>query len=118
VTEVCENIGPAQRRLRVKIGVASLAVAVALEALLLLSGVSRGWRVLTLPPLWIGVLALIEASMRTCILLAARGIRNMDDGNQAIADDDVRLALQQRARRVHLLAAATALLLTALLITL
>jgi hypothetical protein len=116
--EACENIGPRQRRLRLKIGIACIAIAGAVLAFLLWRHAPHAWRLLVLPPLWIGALSLLESRMRTCVMLAARGIRNMDDGNRQIIEDDARLALKRRARSVHLVAAITALLLTAFLVAL
>jgi len=46
--------------------------------------------------------------------LAARGTRNMDSGEVAVADDAERRQLRGQARRVHARALATAALLTAI----
>jgi hypothetical protein len=116
VVEVCENIGPAQRRLRQRIGVASFTLAALIAALLLYLDATRGWRLLALPPIWIGTLSLIEAKTRTCVMLAARGLRNLDAGNEAVTDGGLRDALNARARQVHLRAAVLALALAGALL--
>ncbi len=116
--EACENIGPAQRRRRLQIGVVSLAVAAGIASVLLYLGAGRGWRVLALPPIGIGALALVEAKTRTCVMLAARGLRNMDAGNEAVTDGDMRQALNERSRRVYLWTLVVTLLITGILLAL
>jgi hypothetical protein len=111
VVEACENIGPAQRRLRLRIGVASFTVAAGIAALLLSIDAARSWRLLTLPPIWVGALSLVEAKTRTCVMLAARGLRNMDAGNETVTDGGLRDALNARSRRVHLWTAVLTLVL-------
>jgi len=77
---------------------------------------ARGWRLLALPPIWLGVLALAEAQARTCVMLAARGVRNMDAGEERVAEAAERQALMTRSWRVHLWTLLLTLLLTALLL--
>ena len=116
MNEACENIGPAQRRLRRRIGVASFTLAAGIAALVLYLDAARGWRLLALPPIWVGTLSLVEAKTRTCVMLAARGLRNMDGGSEAVTDGGLRDALNARSRRVHLWTVALTLVLTAALV--
>ena len=46
--------------------------------------------------------------------LAARGTRNMDEGNEAIENPEELSQVKQQARKVHLESVVTAALLTAL----
>ena len=97
------------------VGVASLAAAAAAAAVLVETGAPRAWRIAVLPPLWLGLLALLEARAHTCVVLAARGTRNMDDGTERVADSGERRQLWAQAARVHVIAAAGAAALGALL---
>lgn len=108
----CENIGPAERRKRVRIAAVSLAVAALVAVSLVAFEAHRGWRLLALPPIWIGALCLVEAKTRTCVVLAARGVRNMDAGDEPITDAAERRMVGQQSRSVHI----WTLLLTILLI--
>jgi hypothetical protein len=50
--------------------------------------------------------------------LAARGLRDMDDGPERVDDREIRRRSRREARKVHLWSAGTALLLTALALAL
>ena len=113
----CANIGPAERRKRVRIAAVSLAVAVLMAAPLVALGAQRSWRLLALPPIWVGALCLVEAKTRTCVVLAARGVRNMDAGDERVTDPDERQALTKRAMGVHVWTLILTLVLTAALLT-
>lgn len=49
------------------------------------------------------------------MVLAARGARNLDTGIEVVADPTLASAARRQARRVHLLAAVTAVVATLLL---
>ena len=59
------NIGPGERRKRLLMGIAMLAVGVGITAALILTGVSRGWRVGLFLPFWMGALGLFQAREKT-----------------------------------------------------
>ena len=80
-------------------------------------GAARGWRLLALPLIWIGSLCLLEAMTRTCVVLAARGVRNMDAGDERVTDPEERQALTKRAISVHFWTMILTLVLTAALLT-
>ena len=64
--EVCIiNIGPRQRRWRMRYGVVSLGASVILGSLLIATGVSGAWRVSLFLPLWIGALGVFQARAKT-----------------------------------------------------
>ncbi len=48
------NIGPAQRRARLRFGIAAIAVGMVAAGVMIATGVDRGWRVLLLLPFWAG----------------------------------------------------------------
>lgn len=112
----CANIGPAERRKRVRVGIASFALAIVVASALIALGAARGWRLLALPPIWIGSLGLVQAMTRTCVALAARGVRNMDAGDEHVNDPDERQALMTRAIGVHVWTLILTLVLTAALL--
>ncbi len=115
-----ENIGPNGRLLRLYLGSLLLAFSLGLLGLLIGLQARPGWRLFLLAPLWGGALGLLQARARTCIFLAARGVREVERGIEAIADPETARQLRRRARRVHLqaLAAATAGTLLAILLPL
>lgn len=47
--------------------------------------------------------------------MAARGVRNLDSGEEVVEDKDTELGLRQIARKVHFMAVLTALVLTLLI---
>ena len=114
--DVCiANIGSLQRRRRRIIGAWALVCATACAAGLFAIGADRPWRLLLFVPLWIGALSLLEASSSTCVVLAARGLRNMDDGNACIESPDELRQVMRQARRVHVRALLASAALTAAL---
>jgi hypothetical protein len=115
---VCANIGPRQRRLRRLLGVVSLAATAVTFALLLAVGAAKQWRAALALPLWIGILALLEARAQTCVVLAARGRRNLDRGEERIEDASERALITAQARRVHVQAAVGVALAAAILLLL
>jgi hypothetical protein len=59
------NIGSGGVRRRYLMGVAGFAVAAAVAALFIVSGVPRSWRLLVILPLWIGTLGVFQARATT-----------------------------------------------------
>ncbi len=98
----CENIGLRQRRARANVGIASAAVSAVVVVGLIAFDAARGWRLLAMPSIWLGALCLIEAKSGTCVVLAARGVRNMDAGNEPLTDADERRMVARQSRRIHL----------------
>src|SRR5688500_12395910 len=105
------NIGPRERRRRLVMGVVIAGLTVALLAWLVTAGAPRVWRLLVFVPAWIAALDVLQVRAKTCVLLAAKGVRNMDAGNEAIGDAAELTAVRAQARAVHvqsLVAAAVA----------
>jgi hypothetical protein len=113
MSQACFNIGPRQRRLRVVIGLVLLAVAAASAAALGLEPATRPYRALVFVPLLLGCISLLQVRAGTCVSLAARGKKNLDDGEVLVADPAERRQLTAQARGVMLQAAALAGLMTA-----
>ena len=99
-TEVA-NIGPRERRKRRLLGIVSLTVAVAVAFVLVAYGAPRWSRLVVFFPLWMAGLGLLQARDKTCIALAARGVCNMDTGEEAVADEALASRLREKAAAIH-----------------
>jgi hypothetical protein len=106
------NIGERERRKRRVMGMVALTVGVAAAFVLVASGAPRALRLVVFLPVWIAGLGLLQSREKTCIALAARGTRNMDAGEERIEDESLIAALRATARRIHLRALATAVIIT------
>jgi hypothetical protein len=108
------NIGPGQptRGPLIAAG-AFLLAAVALGVLFLLD-LPRWWRLALVAPLWLGALCIFQVRMQTCVYLADRGVRNMDDGDVSIHDAIELKSVKAQARAIRVRATALAILLTLL----
>jgi len=107
------NIGPREKRRRKIAGISALVFAIAAAAVLFAIAAPRASRLFLLAPFWVGALALFEAASNTCVVLAARGTRNMDHGEVAIKSTAELGQLRQQSRRVHIRALLLAAALTA-----
>jgi hypothetical protein len=95
------NIGPRERRKRRLLGVVSLTVAVGVAFVLVAFGAPRWSRLVVFFPLWMAGLGLLQARERVCIALAARGVCNMDAGEETVADRALAARLRDKASAVH-----------------
>jgi hypothetical protein len=109
------NIGRRQRRLRLAFGLAMLAVALTGGAWGILAGASPALRAALFVPSFLAGLGIFQARARTCVALAAKGSRNLDAGEEPIADAGEALQLRRQARTVLLQALVFAAILTAVL---
>ena len=110
------NIGPGQRRKRFGMGIAMLVVTVGLGLIFRISASPRPWRFALFLPAFFGTFGLIQAKERTCSVLAERGVRNWDRGEKKIDNEAVARALKHRGRLILVKSAASAAILTALLL--
>lgn len=100
--EVClANINAAGRRRRLVLGVVVLAATTA-GAYVVLRDHGVLWGLVGIPPLAFGWLCVIQALENTCVVLAARGTRETDDGTAPVEDAALVAALRKRARNVYL----------------
>jgi hypothetical protein len=118
-TAVCPNIGPRQRQRRLIGGFLFLAVAACVGGCLILFEAPRPWRLLVFLPAWAAAIGFFQVSAKTCVALAARGLKNMDAGDESINDPTELKHIRAQSRGVHiravLTAAVVAVLLTVLL---
>jgi hypothetical protein len=107
------NIGPAERRKRLTIGLLAMAVCTLASVLLIRDGAPRWWRLLLVLPWWTAALGIFQARAQVCVAFAARGVRKLGDelGPQPPNELD---AVRREARRIHVRALLSAVLLTAL----
>lgn len=110
------NIGPRQRRHRLIVGIAASSVTIVAATLLLAGESPRAWRLLLLVPAFVAWLGIFQARAQTCVALAARGVRNMDAGDERVVDDQADLQIRQQARGVLIKAIVAAAGVTALLL--
>lgn len=106
------NIGPRGARMRLIGGVVALAFGVVLVALIVATDRPRTWRALAFAPFWLAALGFFQAREKTCVGLAARGLRDLGSGPEPVTDDEERALLSAQARAVRLRATAAAVALT------
>jgi len=96
------NIGPRERQRRLVVGVVMLGITVTLAVVLVLFGAPRVWRLLVVAPAWIAGIGLFQVKEKTCVALAARGLRNLDRGDERIVDAIELQQVRAQSRRVHM----------------
>jgi len=108
------NIGATGRRRRRHLGIVVVVLSVVAWAAMEWSGMNRWWRLLVLPLVWAGLIALFEARAHTCVVHAARGTCELDQ--QRVFEDNVGALASNRARakRITVQSAALALAATVL----
>ena len=109
------NIGPLERRKRLKLGIAMLAVSTAIILIFVLSASPRIWRFILFFPIFLSLLCFIENRESTCVVLAEQGVRDLDLGRWKIDDDAIAAGIKNRARKILLKSAVFAALATAFL---
>ncbi|MBI3313520.1 MAG: hypothetical protein HYZ83_04745 [Candidatus Omnitrophica bacterium] len=96
------NIGPDQRRKRVRMGIICLVLSVLAEIYFVSQGFPRSLRLILFAPLYLGMFGLIQAREKTCAVLAEMGEANMDSGTKKIQDKDIICALKKKGRKIFL----------------
>jgi hypothetical protein len=114
-TECIPNIGPRERRRRLVGGVVFLVIAACVAGCLVWFEAPRSWRLLVFLPAWAAALGIFQVTAKTCVALAARGLRNMDAGDEQITSPDELERVRAQSRRVHTRAALSAAVVAALL---
>lgn len=97
----CENIGPRQRRKRIRAGTAVLAVGLVLAGVLLALDVPRALRVVVFIPFAAACVGLFQVRHRTCVVFAARKVRDMDQGEVPVTDARELEQITRQARLVY-----------------
>ena len=81
-------------------GLAALAAGAGLAFALVAWDAPRWSRAAVFFPVWIAALGLLQARERTCVALAARGLCNMDGGDEEVGDEGAAAELRDKARRI------------------
>ena len=74
----------------------------------------RPWRLLVFLPAWASAIGFFQVTEKTCVALAARGLRNLDSGDEAITDALELARIRVQSRRVHVRAALGAAVIASL----
>jgi len=114
-TACIPNIGPGERKRRLVGGVFFLAIAVCVGVCLIWFNAPRPWRLLIFLPAWASAIGFFQVSAKTCVALAARGLKNLDAGDEAITDPTELTTVRAQSRRVHIHAVLSAAMIAALL---
>ena len=106
------NISTAERRKRLTMGIVTFAVTLVILAVLMLTGVSRWWR-LPLFLLFAGsATGYFQWRDKTCLALAAKQARKLGDTEEKIEDAGELAQVRLQARRVQIKSLAVGLVLT------
>jgi hypothetical protein len=95
-------------------GVVALTIGVGLAFVLVIMQAPRWSRAIIFFPIWIAGLGLIQSREQTCIALAAKGLCNMDAGEEGLTDENLITQLKDKARRINRRALITAAAITLL----
>ncbi|MEW5874980.1 MAG: hypothetical protein AB1752_07375 [Candidatus Zixiibacteriota bacterium] len=109
----CPNITARGVRRRLFGAIPSLIVTVAITVFLITADWPRGVRLALVLPYWFSFLGIFQALERTCIVQAARGTRETDDGEAPVEDDSERRAIARQAMRVYVETTVAAVVVTA-----
>jgi hypothetical protein len=113
-TVVCPNIGPRERQRRLIGGFFFLSIALCVGVSLIAFNAPRPWRLLIFLPSWASAIGFFQVQAKTCVALAARGLKNMDAGDEPITHPSELEAVRAQSRAVHIRAALTAVAVAAL----
>lgn len=108
------NIGVREQRKRRLLGVVALTVGVGVAFLLVVLDAPRLLRAVVFFPVWLAGLGLLQAREKTCIALAARGVCNLDAGEEPLEDENLVEQLREKSRRINRRAVTTAAVITIL----
>lgn len=115
---VCPNIGPRERQRRLVGGLFFLAIAICVAGSLIVFNAPRPWRLLVFLPTWAAAIGFFQVRAKTCVALAARGLKNMDSGDEAITDPRELDQVRSQSRSVHIRSILTGVIAAALLVLL
>ena len=119
--QVCENIGPAERRKRNLVGVVGTVIAVLLTAGLLETHAFWPWRLLVGLPMFVAAMGFFQARAHTCVAFVASGIKVMGDSrDDAVKVTDVAevAAFKAKARVIYTQGLALTVVVVALVLAL
>jgi hypothetical protein len=98
---------------RVRAGIVALVIVDVVAILLVVQHVARPWRLAIFPLILGAAISLFQVKERTCVALAARGVRDMDDGEKPVTDEGELRRIAVQARRVYVESCLVAAVFTA-----
>jgi hypothetical protein len=108
------NISQRERRKRLFNGLIALSGGITLLALMRRFALGRGWRLILFAPLWVAASGFFQWQAKTCVRLAAQGLRQLSDQVEAIQDSGELAQVRHQARQVRIKTTVTAGILTLL----
>jgi hypothetical protein len=119
LVHACENIGPAERAKRKRVGVICSALTLLSAAALLETHAAWPWRLLVALPASIAAMGFLQAHARTCVAFVAANVTVMGDRSSKVdvTAEAERAAFRKKARTIYLQGAlATAVVVGLLLL--
>lgn len=116
-TPVCAaNLGPKQKKLRLFFGTLMFLLASGIAVGMVWLEVPSFFRGIVFPPFFAAMLGFFQAKERTCVLYAAQGVQNLDQGPEKIQNPELADRLRRQGQKILVRAVFIALALTALCI--
>ena len=112
------NISTEERLKRLRFGIVAFVVAIAILAVLMVTGVSAWWRLLLFLPFAGAATGFFQWRDKTCVGLSARQSRKLGDQMEKIEDPAELAQVRRQANRVQVKAFATAAILTLIVLVL
>src|SRR5260221_8203735 len=81
-SEVCANIGPAERRRRNVTGVIGTVATMLVISALIETHAPPVWRFIVLLPAYVAAIGVLQARAQTCVAFARKGIRVLGDSRR------------------------------------
>src|SRR5260221_8516447 len=81
-SEVCANIGPAERRRRNVTGVIGTVATMLVISALIETHAPPVWRFIVLLPAYVAAIGVLQARAQTCVAFARKGIRGLGDSRR------------------------------------
>ena len=112
-SECFPNIGARGRRRRLLKGFVASVLGIALFSGLIVRRVSPAWLLLLIPFAAFAAVCFFQVKEQTCVVLAAKGLREQEDGSTVRIAGEWMVAIQRQARRVWMESVAATLIVTA-----
>ena len=114
MTVCVANIGPRQQRLRLIGGIVMLAATAAL--MYSLRQASWPMRLLAFPPLLTTAVLFLQVQAKTCVALAARGERQLDQDREHVSSTTELATIRAQAHQVAVRSVVIAILFTSMFV--
>jgi len=108
----CQNLGPKEIRKRRLLGYLALNIGLVLAIVFIWQDAPDYLRVLVFVPFFVGYLGILQSIQKTCVVLAFKGTKNQDQGEELIVEDALRRKLWRRSIWILILAGLLALICT------